>query len=512
VAQQNTQPNIIFIGLDSVRPDHLSFFNKKINKTPHVDNFLTQATVFTHAYTPLARTFPAWLSILTGKYPKHNHARSNLADPALVLENENLAKRLQANGYETFYATDEKRFSNITEQYGFDHVLGPHMGVNDFILGGLTDFPLTNLVINTALGKLLFPYNFANRAAAITYEPERFLQLVQLGLQHRTKKPVFLAVHLCVTHWPFTWARDKQASTLLLPERYESSVQEVDKQLGQLLQILKAQGLLEHSLVVLLSDHGTAVGLPGDREVTQENYLGVANKMKWLPFFKLSSNENHLVLNTSYGQGTDILSLKQYHVLLAFRGFGLNTETRKIDQPVSLLDIAPTILDWLKLPPLTKIDGITLTSYLQKNIKPIYFSRFLFLETGYSLSEIETKNIQVDKVIKDSIDIFHIDSVTGRLVMTTAAEKSINKNKKRAVLFHQWLLAYYPPSMRARLAFSQHIQNKSPLQSYRLPGFYVIANLETGKWSIGLDSPMAKQAPMKKLLLAFNGFYGSELG
>ena len=60
--------------------------------------------------------------------------------------------------------TDEKRFS-ITEHYGFDRLVGPGIGVNDFILGGLAIF--LNESFNTSLGRVLFPFNYANRAAAI---------------------------------------------------------------------------------------------------------------------------------------------------------------------------------------------------------------------------------------------------------------------------------------------------------------------------------------------------------
>ncbi len=202
-----TQPNIIIIGLDSVRPDFVGYFSPDhLHLTPHLNDILHSAAVFTEAYTPLARTFPSWVSILTGKYPKHNDARTNLADTDQILKNVTLAEKLRAAGYQTIYATDEKRFSNVTEQFGFDQVLGPNMGVNDFVLGGLSDFPLTNLLVNTSLGHVLFPFNFANRAAAITYEPQAFLQLIQQGLARRTNQPLFLAIHLCLSHWPYTWA------------------------------------------------------------------------------------------------------------------------------------------------------------------------------------------------------------------------------------------------------------------------------------------------------------------
>lgn len=507
-----SKPNIIFIGLDSVRPD---FINAR---TPNVKNFLQSATIFTDAYTPLARTFTGWMSILTAQYPKHSNARTNLADPDFIHADETLAKRLKAIGYETIYGTDEKRFSNITERYGFDHIIGPSMGVNDFILGSLSDFPLTNLMVNSALGRFLFPYNFANRAAAITYEPDTFLQLVKLGLVNRENKPVFLAIHLCVSHWPYTWARDKQPDNFTLPQRYASSVQAVDQQLGELLQILKQNGLLEHSLVVLLSDHGTTVGLPHDRLISEKNYLGDRADIKKLAVGKLSTApsfssdfKKDYSLGTSYGQGTDVLSLKQYHILLAFKGFGVKTVAGTFNNRVALMDIAPTVLEFLKLPPFKNSDGVSLDADLSGMAHANLTPRALFIETGYSIAEIQTDDIFMEKVLRHSIGAYQINPLSGLLSVKSKAEKAVNFNRQRAVLMGDWMLARYPSSSRSKLAPIQLQSSQMTMKSYKIPAFFVIANIRNGKWGIGLDSPIAKDAPMKELLEKFFGFYGDEV-
>lgn len=518
----NSQPNIILIGLDSVRPDFISYFGNHTIATPHIDAFLKKATIFTEAYTPLARTFTSWMSILTSLYPKHSNARSNLGDPNRILANETLAQRLKAIGYETVYATDEKRFSNISERYGFDRIVGPRMGVDDFILGGLGDFPLTNLMINSALGRILFPFNFANRAAAITYEPDKFLQLIKLSLNNRSNKPLFLSIHLCISHWPFTWAQDQQPQKSTMAERYLSSVVAVDQQLGQLMEILKANGLLKNSLVVLLSDHGTTVGLPHDRIVSKEKYLGDPAKMKFLRVFKLGSAstlsqnfKQDLRIDTSYGQATDVLSLKQYHVLLAFKGLGIPTAARNVNARVSLLDIAPTVIDFLHLPEMKKIDGISLNPYLSNILYQNRISRPLFIESGHTITEIEKNDIFIDQVIKNSIGVYAINPQTGFLYIKSAAEKSISLSKQRAVLIDHWLLAHYPASTRTKLVaeksnISKH-SNSMILKNTTFPAFYVLANLKSGQWGVGLDCPLAKKAPMQALLHQLNAFYEDEI-
>ncbi len=506
----NTQPNIILIGLDSLRPDFTNYFGNSTIFTPNINQFLKTAVVFTEAYTPLARTYPAWMSILTAQHPKHSGARNNLVNPTPVLTHAMLAKRLQLAGYETIYATDEKRFSDITKEYGFDKLLGPSMGVNDFILGSLSDFPLTNLLINTAIGRWLFPYNYANRAAAMTYEPHSFLNLVRSGLLQRTHKPLFLAIHLCVSHWPFTWARDNQKENLPDPLRYQSSVEEIDKELGELLKLLKSAGLLENSLIVLLSDHGTGLGLPFDRIIAKQNYQGDVEKLKWLPTFNLSVKNGKGLsipsLATSYGQGTDVLSTRQYHVLLAFKGVGF---AHPVTARSSLLDIAPTVLDYLHLAPLQKTDGISLYPRL-KNVSANFHSRALFFESGYSITEIEKNNIDTKQVIEKSLAGYQINPHTALLSIIPSIERLYVQSKQRAILLDDWLMARIPANKEFKLAPGPN--HTLVFKAFMIPSYYVLVNVKTLEWTIGFSSPLAKKAPVKELLGRFRGFYGDEIG
>ena len=77
--------------------------------------------------------------------------------------------------------------------------------------------------------------------------------------------PSFLTIHLTLAHWPYAWAGMSQPS---VPEEYRDAyglaVAEVDRQFGEVLQILADKGVLENAIVVLLSDHGEALGADDD--------------------------------------------------------------------------------------------------------------------------------------------------------------------------------------------------------------------------------------------------------
>jgi arylsulfatase A-like enzyme len=496
------KPNVIMIGIDSLRPDFTGYFGNKKTVTPNIDKFFKAATVYTNAYTPLSRTFPSWVGVLTAKYPLHNMARANLVDQASIATNETIGKRLQQDGYFTIYGSDEPRFTDITAAYGFDRILGPKGGAVEFVLSGLSDFPLNNLWVNLPIGRLLFPYNFGNRSADITYVPENFLKLVKVGLSHRPDKPVFMAIHLCLPHWPWQWAQDGLNAQSTVNERYIASIEAADKQLGSLLEILKNAGLLDKAIVVLLSDHGVALGQRGDRLITEENYRGKISPNR-VNKGKLSSAQSSTLnvkrdftFSTSFGQGNDVLSLTQNHIILAFKGYGTYIPIKQNNNFTINFDIAPILLNYLYLDPMKDVDGMASS---EGQPRPFY------IETGDKIEATETKDIDQAKVLSEGVSGYRIDLHNGLVVLTSNTLAKIIRAKQRAVIWKGWILAKYPETEVFDLVPNKKVGTKM------LPPYYILVNLKTGLWTIDFSSPLAKSAPVAELKQKLKEFYGSEL-
>lgn len=471
------RPNIIIVGIDALRPDFLGYFGSDL-ATPFLDNMLGQATVFGEAVTPLARTFPAWTSILTGLYPLQTKVRFDLASQQEVDFTQTLPAILQRQGYETIFATDETRFSNIDTNAGFDKRVTPPIGLNDFLLGTFNDFPLSNLVVNTKLGSYLFPYSYGNRPAFVTYEPDRFLDLLRPALLQQHQKPVFLAAHFCLTHFPYLWASYPAADHTML-ERYQASVERVDRQVHDLFALLQQSGLLNHALVVLLSDHGEALALPGDRITEQDLFIAKAGAR--IPAFYPPSLDYEAV-NQSAGHGTDVLGLSQYHTLLAFKSYGSRSiETKVVPGVVSLLAIKPTILDLLGL----QQDPASLAPIMlgqQAVIKP----QHIFLESDFSPAAIRTVHPEIRQVLLEGIQLFQIDPVTTRLTLKEKMGQMIIDSKQYADIYGDWVLALYP-QQKDRIA--------------------VLVNLKTGQWTVDMTSSFALVSPARTMMAALQAFY-----
>lgn len=483
---KNEKPNIILIGVDALRPDYLSALGSHL-KTPHFDDFLNHATTFSESITPIARTYPAWFSILTGEYPKKNGVRFDLSGEKTFDLSQTLPAILKKAGYVTIYATDDVRFSNIDKTLGFEHFIIPPIGFNDFLLGTMNDFPLSNLLINTRIGRYLFPYSYSNRAAYITYEPDTFIHFLNSSLK-KNIKPVFLAVHFCLPHLPYAWA--SYPNNRQFAKNYGEAVKRADQQVGDFLKVLKAHHLLDHSIVVLLSDHGEALELPGDR-VTDANFYipGKNNVKRVIPHFYPPSVKTELV-NQSAGHGTDVLGMSQYHNTLAFRFYGLPGQVNTIVPGiVSLIDIKPTILNLLQIDA-AKTSGQSLVDFISG--KKIAMSRGdFFIESDFSPQAVRSVYPETRKLLFEGIDFFEINPKTTRLTVKKSMADRIIASKQYADINGKWILALYP-------------KNKNQMTP-------ILVNLKTGFWTDDLTTDFAKNAPVLHMLTALKTFYGSEI-
>ena len=127
------RPHVIIVGVDSLRKELVRRADA-FTFAPNIRLFQRTATGFPDAITPLGRTFASWATILSGRHPVRSGARDALTPASALNVWPTLAGRLRAVGYATTYATDDVRFSNIDESFGFDHIVGPKMGAADFFI------------------------------------------------------------------------------------------------------------------------------------------------------------------------------------------------------------------------------------------------------------------------------------------------------------------------------------------------------------------------------------------
>jgi len=434
-ASPQDHPNVVLIGIDSLRED-LVAPSTSAHLMPHLEAFLSGSVAFDNAITPLARTFPSWVSILTGRSPHSTGAIVNLLPRSLVHEGDTIATRLRRAGYSTTYAIDDVRFSNVDESYGFDQRVSPPIGASEFLIGFFADTPLSNLVMNTRLGELLFPHVYANRAIATTYDPESFL--TRFARETRTNQPAFLAIHLTLPHWPYTWAdapaSQGDQSTRTLPDFYLNAVRRVDSQFAGVIELLRSRGILRNALVFVLSDHGETFGVPADSLVPVDDPHIVS-----------------LSARPTWGHGSSVFTPDQYRVVLAARGFGsvhFNAAPGTlIDAPVSVEDIVPTIADLLNLPGGALVSGRSLAPLLQNraDATAAFTDRIRFTETEFNPAVVATAAGEISAHgIEQAITYYRIDPVSDHVEFKPAYLKSLLYSRQYAALGTHQLVAAVP--------------------------------------------------------------------
>ena len=92
--------NVLFISVDTLRPDHLGAYDYELPTSPNLDRFASQGTLFEVVFAHRGQTWPSLSSILTSRYPHSHGVRKNgISFPPEV---RSIARVLQdEHGYDT---------------------------------------------------------------------------------------------------------------------------------------------------------------------------------------------------------------------------------------------------------------------------------------------------------------------------------------------------------------------------------------------------------------------------
>jgi arylsulfatase A-like enzyme len=431
-AASSDKPHVIIIGLDSFRHD-VAHARGPDAYAPNVRRFLDGAVSFSDAITPLARTYPSWVSILTGRDPYTTGAVLNLLPRNMVQTGDTLGDLYRRAGYRTVYGIDEVRFSNVDASYGFDQTLTPQIGSSDFFLGYFGDTPLFNLVVNTWLGEWLFPHVYANRADFHVYNPDEFVARVDRHV--RFDKPTFLALHLTLAHWPYGWSSSKPIPTTpsQIPAAYRESAARVDQQFRDILSVLERRGALRNAIVIVLSDHGEGLGKPDDLLIPNDGLLGTFDATL-----------------QAHGHGTSVLSPHQYHVVMAMRAYGdarikvpVGTQ---IDAPVSLEDIAPTLAEISGLQSRQPFDGQSLVPLLRgaPGAEEPFRQRIRYTETEFNPKGVAIGVQTTTSALGNAVRYYRVDPKTDRLEVRPELVQEVYQTRQFAAILGDRMVAAIP--------------------------------------------------------------------
>jgi len=94
-----SRPSVLLITIDTLRADALGVYGAEPSPSPQIDALAAEAAVFEHVISPMPMTRPAHFSMFTARYPREHGVLNNRL--SLPEDAHTLAEELQAHGYRT---------------------------------------------------------------------------------------------------------------------------------------------------------------------------------------------------------------------------------------------------------------------------------------------------------------------------------------------------------------------------------------------------------------------------
>ena len=292
--------NVLLVTFDTTRADRLGCYGAGFARTPSIDLLASRGIRYNQCFAPTPITLPSHASILTGLYPFRHGLRDNgvgcLSENAVTL-----TEILKADGYKT---------GAVIGAFVLDSQFGLNQGFDFYE----EDFS----------NEVQPRFHFAERnAEAVTNKAIAWLDTAE-------QSKFFLWTHYFDPHSdyapPGIDRRSLEETREGLNKLYDMEITYADQQLGRLLSRIRniERSTGRPTLVVFAADHGESLGAHGE----PTHGIFVYNDTIRVP----------LVIADSSGQGRGTI----------------------INQPVSLVDVMPTIVQWLNLDLPYPTDGRTL--------------------------------------------------------------------------------------------------------------------------------------------------------
>ena len=326
--------NVLIFLIDALRLDHLGCYGYDRDTSPNIDGLAEDAVRFTHLMPQSSWTRPSVASLFTSTYPATHGAQDR---PDIMRQNmPSLAKAFEQGGYETHgFMTNP----NCIPVWGIGNDYNHYVDADSTLWTTTDDSGVTDAAIAT--------------------------------LKNVQGRPWYMYVHTMGPHNPYTapepytsrFVRGEYTGTkdqIKIQESmdlYDGEIAFTDYQFGRMVETLKELDVYDDTLIIVMADHGEEFGdhgSVGHGKTLFEEQLRI-------PFLVKLPDQAHA------------------------------GETR--DGLVQVIDIAPTLLDYLELPADERFQGRSFKEHLlggdpEKRL-------------GYASLFLEARSIRAAKTVEE---------------------------------------------------------------------------------------------------------------
>lgn len=247
-------PNLVLLTLEGVTPTSITAYGKrpllKRPSTPALDALAAGGARFTRAYAAYPSTWDGWFMVHAGRTLSVQEFDSSQPFGDRYTRYGNLHKLLRRLGFDRFCYPDTTPYAQLfvpaEERPGYFE----------------PEFKATR--------------TSAERKSGVTLGDKRTDRLVRFIESVQPGERFFVTEHMADTHFPWERVKQERAKELGYPEglgwvevdaemdevkiprmaRYYHEITRMDTQIGRVVTALKARGLFEQTLIVVVSDHG----------------------------------------------------------------------------------------------------------------------------------------------------------------------------------------------------------------------------------------------------------------
>lgn len=427
--QDQKHPNVLILAADSVRPDRLGCYGHFRQTSPNIDKLAGGSFVFDQAMAVIPRTFPSWASILTGQYPHTHGIRHMFPLPKDTSLDDSIAHLFAQKGYITSVFSDFAGDVFPRMEAGFEITDAPMF---DFVtMMDTTALEMHFLLLpylDNHFGRMVFPVLDAfSTNADPKIVTDRFLRF----LDSTPDRPFFTVLFYSTPHFPFgthfpyynkftnenykgpykymkrtslsedELTKEDQLQVLGL---YDGAIAAFDNEAGRIFRALEDREILENTIIIVTSDHGTSLyENPGD--------IG---------------HGDHFRGNFTLKIPLIIRWVKD------FGKIGKSIPAGRFGGLVSHVDIAPTLVSNFEMNPSGKIEGSDLTRVITQQTRNAH--EFLFAESGMWFVQVANQYLKDRRIPYPNIETAgEIMPGSNLIVLQTKYTDIVNIAKHRMV-------------------------------------------------------------------------------
>ena len=431
--QGQSHPNVVFILIDDLGWKDLGCYGSTFHDTPNIDQLSREGMLFTNAYSASPVCSPSRASILTGKNPvnlgftghitaigRHRYPEKGRIVPPddymhVSLEETMIPEMLQGLGYASasigkWHVGDNEKY--FPTHQGFDtNIAGYEHGSPPTYWGPYQSEKTWNPVI-----KNLSPRD------SVEYLTDRLTNEAIRFISDNKERPFFLYLSHYAVHLPLEApdtlvakykhrieGQDEQKNAI-----YGAMVENMDWNVGRVLESISTMGLSNNTIVILSSDNG------GEGKVTN---------------------------NKPLREGKGYLYEGGIRIPMIVKWPGVVEESTTTDELVITDDILPTIAEMVGASA-GQVDGVSLIPVL-KNIGSLnrktlhwYYPHYSpqAKMPGYAIRKGNFKLI--GHYDPPSIELFDLSKDLGETTdLSSKKPKLVNELKEE---FHSWLYGFDP--------------------------------------------------------------------